>query len=55
MCSEAFRKLFANRDRSGMNLHTDKKYIDNQKHVGTWEKIVGILKIKLVDPIGTVT
>lgn len=31
MYFEAVRKLFANRDRSGMNLHTEKEYIDNQR------------------------
>jgi hypothetical protein len=53
MCFEALRKLFANRDRSGVNLYTEKKYVDIQKHVGTWKKIVGILKGKLMALSGT--
>lgn len=46
MCFKTFRELFANRDRSGMQLHTEKKYVDNRKYLGTCEKMVGILKLK---------
>lgn len=46
MCFETFGKLFANRDKSGMQSYTEKQYVDSQKHLGTCEELPGILKLK---------
>lgn len=46
MSFKNFRELFANRDRNGRQFHTAKKYSDIQKHLGTCEEVVGILKLK---------